>query len=70
VEVGPVDFAPDLSRVGDLRFVEWCAREDDTNALLLRSRYRQPFGVFTGTLPDGTGLREGYGVMESHDVRW
>lgn len=69
-EVGPVEFADDLSRVGELRFSEWGAREDDTNALLLRSRYRQPFGTFTGTLPDGTALREGYGVMESHDVWW
>jgi hypothetical protein len=69
-EVGPVEFAPDLSRVGELAFTEWGAREDDTNALLLRSRYRQPFGTFSGTLPDGTVLREGYGVMESHDVHW
>ena len=70
VEVGPVEFAGDLSRVGDLVFTEWCARADDTNALLLKSKYRQPFGTFTGTLPDGTPLREGYGVMESHDVWW
>jgi hypothetical protein len=69
-EVGPVDFAPDLSVVGDLSFTEWSAREDNTNALLLRSSYRQPFGTFTGTLPDGTELREGYGVMEAHDVYW
>jgi hypothetical protein len=69
-EVGPVAFEPDLSRVGDLRFSEWSARDDDTNALLLKSKYRQPFGTFRGTLPDGTELREGYGVMESHDVHW
>jgi hypothetical protein len=69
-EVGPVEFATDLTRVGELDFSEWVAREDDTNALLLRSRYRQPFGAFKGTLPDGTELREGYGVMESHDVWW
>jgi hypothetical protein len=69
-EVGPVEFAPDLSRVGDLTFSEWSARSDNTNAWLLRSKYRQPFGTFTGALPDGTELREGYGVMESHDVWW
>jgi hypothetical protein len=69
-EVDPVEFAADLSRVGDLRFTEWAAREENTNALLLKSRYRQPFGTFTGTLPDGTELREGYGVMESHEVSW
>jgi Domain of unknown function (DUF2804), C-terminal len=69
-EVGPVEFASDLSRVGDLSFTEWSAREDNTNALLLKSTYRQPFGTFTGTLPNGAELREGYGVMESHDVYW
>ncbi|HEX4734739.1 MAG TPA: DUF2804 family protein [Thermoleophilaceae bacterium] len=69
-EVGPVEFAADLSSVGDLTFTEWAAREDDTNALLLKTKYRQPFGTFKGTLPDRTDLREGYGVMESHDVHW
>jgi hypothetical protein len=72
VEVGPVEFAPDLSRVGGLVFEEWpdSARIDDTNALIFRSRYRQPFGSFSGTLPGGVELAEGYGVMESHDVTW
>lgn len=69
-EVGPVEFASDLTRVGDLTFTEWSAREDNTNALLLRSKYRQPFGTFKGTLPDGNELAEGYGVMETHDVYW
>jgi hypothetical protein len=69
-EVGPVDFAPDLSSVGNLTFTEWSAREDSTNALVLRSKYRQPFGTFKGVLPDGNELRDGYGVMESHDVWW
>jgi hypothetical protein len=74
-EVGPVEFADDLSAIsfaegGALRFSEWGAREDNTNALLLRSWYRQPFGTFEGELPGGLELREGYGVMESHDVHW
>ena len=71
-EVGPVEFAEDLSRVGDLAFREWpdSARVDDTNALIFKSRYRQPFGSFSGTLPGGLELAEGYGVMESHDVTW
>jgi hypothetical protein len=69
-EVGPVEFAPDLSSVGDLRFSEWAARVDDTNRLLFRSRYRQPFGTFAGELPRGPRLADGYGVMEWHDVRW
>jgi Protein of unknown function (DUF2804) len=75
MEVGPVTFAPDLSSVtfaegGSLDFTEWAAREADTNLLLMRSRYRQPFGTFTGTLPGGVELAHGYGVMEEHDVRW
>jgi hypothetical protein len=72
VEVAPVAFADDLSRVGDLAFHEWpgSARVDDTNALVFSSRYRQPFGTFSGTLPNGLELAEGYGVMEAHDVRW
>jgi Protein of unknown function (DUF2804) len=69
-EVGPQAFAADLSSVGDLRFQEWCAREDHTNRLLLRSDYRQPFGSFSGTLPGGLELDSGHGVMEWHDVHW
>lgn len=74
-EPRPVTFAPDLSAVefaegAELRFSEWAAREDSTNALLIRSRYRQPFGTFSGTLPGGLELAEGYGVMESHEVYW
>lgn len=74
-EVGPVAFAPDLSQVtfaegGSLEFTEWAAREEDRNLLLMRSRYRQPFGTFTGMLPGGIELAQGYGVMEEHDVRW
>jgi len=69
-EVPPVAFADDLSAVGDLRFTEWCAREDHTNLLVMRSDYRQPFGSFAGSLPGGLELESGYGVMEWHDVRW
>lgn len=69
-EVGPVEFADDLSRVGDMTFRAWSERRDDTNAWLLKSKYRQPFGTFSGQLPNGIELREGYGVMESHDVHW
>jgi hypothetical protein len=69
-EVEPVEFAPDLSRVGDLRLGQWSAREDHTNRLLVRSDYRQPFGSFSGALPGGIELESGYGVMEWHDARW
>jgi hypothetical protein len=69
-EVEPQAFAADLSAVGDLRFSEWCAREDHTNRVVMRSDYRQPFGSFSGSLPGGLELESGYGVMEWHDVRW
>jgi hypothetical protein len=74
-EVGPVEFEDDLSRVafaegGALDFSDWGAREDRSNLILLRSSYRQPFGAFSGSLPGGVELAEGYGVMEWHDVWW
>jgi hypothetical protein len=69
-EVPPQEFAGDLSAVGGLRFREWSARESSTNLVLMRNRYRQPFGDFSGELPCGLRLAEGYGVMEEHDVRW
>jgi hypothetical protein len=69
-EVGPQRFAADLSGVGELRFDEWCAREDHSRRGPFRSDYRQPFGAFSGSLPGGLELQSGYGVMEWHDVRW
>jgi hypothetical protein len=74
-EPGPVRFADDLARIefsegGALEFSEWAAREDSTNVVLLRSRYRQPFGTFTGSFPHGVQLVRGYGVVEVHDVHW
>lgn len=70
VEVGPVEFASDLSKVGRLDFTPWAERRENVNLLVVRSYYRQPFGSFSGELPDGTRLREGYGVMEEHDALW
>ena len=69
-EVEPVEFAADLSAVGGLRFREWCAREDHTRRGPFRSDYRQPFGEFSGELPGGLALAEGYGVMERHEAVW
>jgi hypothetical protein len=74
-EVGPVRFAPDLSGIafaegGELAFSQWAAREEDRNLLVFRSRYRQPFGTFSGELPGGLRLAEAQGVMEEHDVLW
>jgi hypothetical protein len=60
----------DLSAVDELSFREEAVRERRENRLLIRSRYRQPFGTFAGTLPGGVTLAEGYGVMEDHDVHW
>jgi uncharacterized protein DUF2804 len=69
-EVPPQEFAPDLSSVGGLSFREWSARESRVNLLVMSNSYRQPFGEFSGELPCGLRLAEGYGVMEVHDVRW
>lgn len=74
-EPAPVGFEGDLAGIrfadgSGLRFESWSERRDDTNLLLVRSRYRQPFGTFSGELPGGLALAEGYGVMEDHDVRW
>lgn len=44
-------------------------REDDLLGIV-RSSYVQPFGTFSGTLPGGLELAEGYGVMERHDAVW
>lgn len=70
VEVDPVEFAHDLSGVAGLDFTPWAERRENVNLLVVRSYYRQPFGTFSGELPDGTRLREGYGVMEEHDALW
>lgn len=70
LEAPPSRFAADLSAVDGLRFHAEATRERHDNLLLVRSRYRQPFGTFSGELPGGIELARGYGVMESHDVRW
>jgi len=74
-EPGPVRFAADLSGIalaegGELRCAAEATRRRDDNLLVFRSRYEQPFGTFSGALPGGLELAEGYGVMERHDVRW
>jgi hypothetical protein len=69
-EVGPVAFAEGLDAVGDLRFSPEAERVRRDDLLLIASDYRQPFGAFAGTLPDGTELASGQGVMERHRARW
>jgi hypothetical protein len=68
-EIGPVIFGPDLERVGELRFAVEATREQAQNLVLIRSRYRQPFGTFSGAI-GAVELATGYGVMEEHDVSW
>jgi hypothetical protein len=69
-EVGPVAFADDLSAVGSLRFAAEAVRARRESLLIMSSDYEQPFGTFAGELPRAGPLREGWGVMERHDVRW
>jgi hypothetical protein len=69
-EVPPQAFAADLSAVGGLRFAREAVRAARENLLLLRSDYEQPFGTFSGELPAAGPLREGWGVMERHEVSW
>jgi uncharacterized protein DUF2804 len=71
-ETLPVAFPAALDAVGDLRFAaEAERRRRDRLAFgLLESEYRQPFGVFSGSLPGGIALVDGRGVMERHRARW
>ncbi len=69
-EPPPSTFSDDLIRVDALRFSPEARRERRDNLLVVRSSYRQPFGTFSGELPGGVGLAEGYGVMEEHDAWW
>jgi hypothetical protein len=70
IEPGPSAFDDELLTVDGLRFAPEAIRERRDNLLLIRSAYRQPFGTFSGVLPGGVELAEGYGVMEAHDAWW
>jgi hypothetical protein len=70
IEAPPSTFAADLTSVDNLRFHPEAERRNKQNLIVVRSEYRQPFGTFDGTLPDGTALGEAYGVMEQHDAWW
>jgi hypothetical protein len=58
----------------DLVFQPHGARSEDLNLLIAVSKFRQPVGVFTGTLVDDDGVRhvvtEALGVVEDHRVTW
>jgi hypothetical protein len=76
VEAAPVSFARDLSAIraadgsGELRFRPEAERHRRENLLIVRSDYRAPFGVFSGTLPGGIELVRGLGVIEHHRAWW
>jgi uncharacterized protein DUF2804 len=59
-----------LAGVGELRFTAEAVRARRENLVLMRSDYEQPFGTFAGSLPVAGPLREGWGVMERHEVLW
>jgi hypothetical protein len=69
-EVPPCTFADDLSAVDGLRFAAEEGLSRSENLLVVRNRYRAPFGTFSGELPGGLRLTEGFGVMEEHEVWW
>jgi len=74
-EPPPVHFAHDLSFVeGEdgsvMRFAPEAERRRTDRLLIVSSDYRAPFGTFSGTLPGGTELASGLGVMEWHRARW
>ncbi len=74
-EVSPVSFDEDLHRIrfaggGELSFRPWAELSHRTRLGLLRSDYRQPFGVFGGELPGGLVLALGFGVTERHEAWW
>jgi hypothetical protein len=58
-----------LAGVGGLRFAAEATRARRERYVLMSSDYEQPFGTFSGEL-GGEALREGFGVMERHAVRW
>jgi hypothetical protein len=73
-EPGPVEFdGLEAIRFDDgarLGFEAETERRRDENKLIVRYSYRQPLGVFAGTLPGGLRLERGLGVIEHHDARW
>jgi hypothetical protein len=73
-EIGPVQFtgldSVAFAEGGSLDFSAEATREQDEDLLIAASSYEQPFGTFNGVLPGAGELREGFGVMERHDVRW
>ena len=55
---------------GRLELSARCERRKEERRAFVSYSYRQPFGSFTGTLPGGLELAEGFGVIEHHDAHW
>lgn len=56
-----------------LRFLPEGKRSAHTQAIFLASRFHQPFGLFSGSLNDGTrdyALESVYGFTEEHWAKW
>lgn len=75
IDPDPCRIATDLSNVAfeggsRLDFHEEAVRAHYENKLVVRSRYAQPFGRFSGSLPHAGALASGLGVMETHSVVW
>ena len=72
-EPAPVDFegleAVAFADGSRLDFKAEAERSADQNMFLVKSKYRQPFGTFSGSL-EGIELADGIGVMESHEATW
>ena len=74
-EIGPVRFSEDLTSMafaegGELRFTEEAVLAIKRNFLIIRSNYAHAFGTYSGTLPGGIEVREGFGVRERFDASW
>jgi hypothetical protein len=74
-ELGPVGFGAALDGVsfaegGALAFAREALRARHDELGVVASDYAHWFGTFSGTLPAGLALAEGYGVMERHRARW
>ena len=56
----------------DLDFTPLGVKLEQMNLLLIKMDYRQPFGLFNGTVTDGSGnthkVKDGFGVTEYYDA--
>lgn len=74
-EAPPVRFESDLATLrcedgSELRFSAESERRRRDELLIVASDYVARFGAFTGELPGGIALAQGFGVVERHRARW